>query len=55
MEICDINLYPPTPKLSTVLNENIQLKKSNDILLYVVIGGIIIGVAMLAIHFHKKD
>jgi uncharacterized membrane-anchored protein YitT (DUF2179 family) len=54
MEICDINLYPPTPKLSTILNENTQLKKSNDILVYVVIGGLIIGVAMLVIH-HKEN
>ena len=54
MEICDIAIYPPIPKLANLVNENVVLKKENNGLNYLVFGGVAIGLVFLLMHMHNQ-
>lgn len=56
--ICDINMFPPTPKISTLVRQNTNLKASNNALTYVLLGITVAGIIGLVIYVrneHKKE
>jgi len=53
-EICDINLYPPTPKVSSLIAENKVLKVNNSKLKYIMTGVAIASAIGSANYLRKK-
>lgn len=52
--ICDINIIPPTPALSTLVAENKILTAKNDSMKVLINGVIVLGLVCLAVYFRKE-
>lgn len=52
--ICDINIIPPTPAVSTLVAENKNLTAKNDSMKVLIKGALVIGIICLGFHLRKK-
>ena len=52
--ICDINMFPPSPRVSALVMENTNLKASNKTLMYVGLGIVVVGLVGLAFYLRNE-
>lgn len=55
VEICDVQIHAPTPALSKVLGENRDLKAKNNMLEYIAIGGLVVGLICLVVYIDNQE
>jgi hypothetical protein len=55
LEICDIPLHAPSPKITSLLGENASLKTKNNNLIWIAVGAFIVGTIGLGVYLHTKD
>lgn len=54
IEICDVQLHAPSPKLTKVLSENQNLKSKNNIKNFVAVGVVVVGLLCFVIYVKTK-
>lgn len=52
--ICDINMFPPTRAVSTIVAENKILTGKNNSMKLLINGGILLGLVCLAVYIRKE-
>ena len=52
--ICDINIIPPTPTVSTLVAENKILTAKNDSMKVLIKGALVIGIICIGFHLRKE-
>ena len=53
-QICDINMFTPTPELTSIVAENKVLKMNNSKLKYILTGVAIAGAIGLVLYLRKQ-